>query len=64
MTIEDSDIEDAGKAPRRVRTDEGTVEEKSVQELIDADRYGQDRKASAKVPWGMRVARTRPGGTV
>lgn len=64
MTISQTDIEDAGKDPKRVRTEEGTVEERSVQELIDADRYGQTKAAADAVPWGLRIARVKPGGTV
>jgi len=63
MAIEDQDIEDNAKAPKQVRTDEGQVLEKSVDELIAADRYNKTKNASA-VPWGMKVARTKPGGTV
>ena len=64
MTISQSDIEDAAARPKRVQTEEGEAEERSVGELIQADRYGAARSSSDKVPWGLRVARVRPGGTV
>jgi len=60
MAIEDSDIEALGQTPKRVRTEEGTVEERSVQELIDADRYAKTKTAVDAVPWGMRIARSKP----
>jgi len=63
MTIEDQDFEDNAKSPKQVRTDEGQVLEKSVNELIDADRYTAAKNATA-VPWGLKIARTKPGGTV
>lgn len=64
MAITTSIIEDAGQAPKRVRTEEGTIEEKPVQELIDADRYSQTKQAAGAVPWGLRIARVKNRGTV
>jgi len=64
MAITSTEIDDSAKSPKRVRTDEGTVEEKSVQELIDADRYNKATSAVDAVPWGLRIARGKPGGTV
>jgi len=63
MAITTTEVEDLGKTPKRVRTDEGTVEERSVEDLVKADQFAAVKGASA-VPWGMRVARTKPGGTV
>jgi hypothetical protein len=61
MTISSDDIETHANAPKRVRTEEGTVEERSVDELIKADRYAREGTANT-VPYGIRVARVRPGG--
>lgn len=61
MTI---DVDALANAPKRTTTDEGTVEERSVDELVKADQYNQTATAAASVPWGIRIARTRPGGTV
>lgn len=55
------DVVDHVNNPKRVRTEEGSVQERSVDELIKADRYDNAKKASS-VPWGMRIARTQPGG--
>lgn len=60
MAIEESDIEALAKTPRKTVTDEGTIVERSVQELLDADR-GNKAKGANVVPWGLRVARTQPG---
>ena len=57
------DIEELALAPKRTLTEEGTVEERSVQELIEADKYVKSTTAIEAVPWGMRIARTRPGST-
>ena len=50
------------QGPKKVRTDEGYVEERSINELIQADQYDKAAAASAP-PYGMKVAKTRAGGT-
>jgi len=64
MAITTTDIDDAGKEPKRVRTDEGTVEEKSIGDLIAADRYSNAKATAGAVPWGISIARGKPQGTV
>lgn len=56
-------IEELASAPKRTRTDEGTVEERSADDLIKLDQYAAAKKSTA-VPWGMKVARTKPQGPV
>lgn len=56
-------IADLARSPRRVRTVEGTVEERSVNELIKAEQYLAAKEAGP-VPWGMRVAKTKPPSTL
>jgi hypothetical protein len=60
--ITPEDIIELAKSPRRVRTVEGTVEERSVREIILADQYAAGKAATAP-PWGMRVALSKPGST-
>jgi len=63
MAITQADIDALALSPKRARTDEGSVEERSVDDLIKA----QQASASAVpeyVPWGIRIARHRSGGTV
>lgn len=57
--ISAEDIAVAAKSPRRVRTVEGTVEERSINDLIKADQYTAAKAATA-VPWGMRIAKSKP----
>lgn len=64
MAISSDDIEDAGKAPQRVTTDEGTVEEKSVDQLIKADKYSKASQIPDNPLHGMRVSRCKPAGPV
>lgn len=57
------DIVGMATAPIRTRTVEGTVEERSINELIRADQYAANKDAASAIPWGIRIGRTRPGGT-
>jgi len=50
-------------APQRTTTAEGTVRERDVDELIQADVY-QQQKSIRRVPWGIGVARVKPSGTL
>lgn len=61
--VTSEDIANLAKSPRRVRTVEGTVEERSVADLIKADQYTSAKEATA-VPWGMRIAKTKPPSTL
>lgn len=53
-----TDLETLMLSPKRTRTAEGTVEERTVDELIKADRYNNPAPDGA--PWGIRVARMKP----
>jgi hypothetical protein len=52
------------QTPKRVRTAEGTVEERSIDDLIKADRYEAGKNAGDAVPWGIRIARSKPGSSI
>lgn len=60
--MEPKEIEELATAPRKTAGDEGTVEERSVSELIEADRYVAS-KGATKSPYGLRMARIRKPGT-
>lgn len=55
------DITELMMSPKRTRTAEGTVEERSVADLIAADRFANP--APEAVPWGIRIAKTKPPST-
>jgi hypothetical protein len=63
MAISNTDIENAAKAPKVVEGQEGKIEEKPVSEVIAAQNHIDQRSATGP-PFGMRVSRTKPGGTV
>jgi len=62
-TIDEDLINELGSSPHRTTTEEGTVEERPIREVIEADRYATKKAASDKVPWGVRMACIKPGGT-
>ena len=64
MTISEDDIQNAAKAPRKVVTDEGSVEEKNVNELIAADKYTKANSIGSSPLHGLRISRFKPGGPV
>lgn len=59
MAITDQQLEDLALAPKRTRTDEGAVTERSVEELILADQYLKG-KNNAKPPHGIRISQCKP----
>jgi hypothetical protein len=65
MAIEPEDVADLAATPKRVRTDEGTVEERPISEQIEAVKFTKAAEATSNgPPYGMRIARTMPPGTV
>lgn len=55
--------EDLKNSPKRVSGDEGTVEERDADDAIQLDIYDRVGKVTGP-PYGMRVARCVPRGTV
>lgn len=56
-------LQQLATAPQRVRTDEGTVEERPIDQLLMADVYnklGSGQTQLAKPLWGIAVANVRP----
>ena len=56
-------ISDLANAPARVRTDEGTVEERRMDDVIRGNVYSQlsnGTPAMAKPLWGIACASVRP----
>lgn len=62
VTAESIDVVAEVNRPLMMRTEEGTVRERNIEEIIAADRYNKSN-AATEVPYGMRVARIKPGGT-
>lgn len=64
MALDKETIEELAAAPERTNTDEGTVKERSANDIIKLDNHATAKDTGMKVPWGMKVARIRPGGAV
>lgn len=57
MAIENSDIEDLGAAPKRIQNDEGSVQERDIDEVIKAKNFADQPTAP---PYGIRFAKIKP----
>ena len=55
-------ISDAAQAPRRMRGDEGEVEEHSLPDQIEADRHLAGRRAGSTTLLGLRLRKLVPPG--
>ena len=58
------DIEELAKAPLRVTTDEGTVVERSLKELMDAETHLAAEEVGDDPLHGLRISRCKPAGPV
>ena len=64
MAISDSDIETKAAEPERVTTDEGTIKERSVDELIKAQEHVAQKAATSNPLYGLHISRFKPSGAV
>ncbi len=60
--ITNEDIVNAALGPKITKTEEGMVEEHSLKDLLAAQAAINNVSPEA-VPWGIRMARVRPGST-
>jgi len=59
----ESTIRDAAQTPARASGDEGSVDARSIGELIEADRYLASKKASQPGGRGFRMSKLVPPGS-
>lgn len=57
------DVEELARSPRRVTTDEGTVVERPVKELIEAEAHVAANEINDPLH-GLRISRCKPAGPV
>jgi hypothetical protein len=55
-------IEQNAAEPKRVRGDSGEVEQHSLKDQIEADRYLASKKAAAKGLGGVRISKMKASG--
>ncbi len=56
------EIMDMAEGPKRITGEEGTVEERAMDDVIKGDRYGL-AKGITQPPYGIRMAHIRFGKT-
>lgn len=56
-------IADAAKSPKRVQGDAGSMEQHSLSEQIEADRYLASKKAAKAKNSGLRISKLHPPGS-
>ena len=59
MALTSDEFDELAKAPKRTRTDEGAVTERSIDELIKANEYSKAQN-NAKPPHGLRISQCKP----
>ena len=62
QTIEDA-IEENAAGPRKASSDSVSVEQHSLKDQIEADKYLQSKKAAAKKGLGVKLSKLAPDGT-
>jgi len=60
----DEALEDNAVGPKRVRGDEGEVDQHPLQDQIEADKYIKGRDAADVQTVGLRFRQLQPPGTV
>lgn len=60
--LQESLIENAS-GPKKVTTDAGTVEQHSLGDLIEADRYVKSSEAAKSKGLGIKLTKLSPDGT-
>jgi hypothetical protein len=62
MAITDAELQELATAPKRTTTDEGTVEERPISEVIEGQNKLQANDLGDVPLHGLRVSRCKPGG--
>ncbi len=60
----DKMIEENAGGPKKASGDAGSVEQHSLSEQIEADKYLAAKKAARQKGLGIKLAKISPGGTV
>lgn len=61
---EETTLESLATSPRRVRTDEGTIEERPAEDLIKLDVYNAQKDQAGTPLFGIAVGKAIPGSSV
>lgn len=64
MAIDDAEIEELATSPKKTVTDEGSVEERPIDDVIKADQYVNAKQVGDDPLHGLRISRCKPAGPV
>jgi len=64
MALSQSEIDDAARNPKKMSGDEGSVEERSIDELIAAKREAEKASSLAQPHRGIYFSKAKPFGSV
>jgi len=62
MAIDPTVLQELALAPEETRTDEGTVRERRLKDLIEFDQYLGNTTATESPLHGLRISRCKPAG--
>lgn len=62
MALTQTQLEELALAPEKTVTDEGSVTERPLEELIKADAYLRNLAAPETPLHGLRISRCKPAG--
>ena len=62
-TIQNAITENA-QGPKKVTGDAGSVEQHSLKDQIEAEKFTQAQKAAAQPGLGIKLLKIQPGGTI
>jgi hypothetical protein len=63
-TPSETALQQLATSPQRIRTDEGTVEERSGSELIALDAYTDPNNLATGQTFGLDIRRAKPGSAL
>lgn len=64
MPIDPDTIDELASSPKKTVTDEGSVEERGIDDLIKADQYTSAKAVGDNPLHGLRISKCMPGGPV
>lgn len=62
--ITDQEIQDRAKDPKSASTEDGSVTERSVDEMITAQKHASAQSIGSSPLHGLRISRCKPAGPV
>lgn len=60
----DNQLRESASSPRRASGDSGSMEQHSLKDQIELDRYLESKKAVRKKHLGIRITKLEPPGAV